>query len=94
MKPKAKRLTAKQLREALGRDQLEAYAGRKGMPLAEEESGWRRTWRGDQIFPVMLLNLFKRGDFEYLAINEPLQADRQAAVRDDSKPEGRSHESI
>jgi hypothetical protein len=33
MKLKAKQLTAKSLREAPGRDQLEEYAGRKGMSL-------------------------------------------------------------
>jgi hypothetical protein len=33
MKLKAKWLTAKQLREAPGRNQLEEYAGRKGMIL-------------------------------------------------------------
>jgi hypothetical protein len=37
MKLKAKQLTAKSLREAPGRDQLEEYAGRKGMPLEEAE---------------------------------------------------------
>lgn len=37
MKLIAKTLTAKKLSEAPGRDQLEAYAGRKGMELEEAE---------------------------------------------------------
>ena len=37
MKLKAKRLPAKKLSEAPGRDQLEAYAGRKGMSLEMAE---------------------------------------------------------
>jgi hypothetical protein len=37
MKLKAKQLTAKSLREAHGRDQLEDYAGRKGMSLEMAE---------------------------------------------------------
>jgi len=37
MKLTAKPLTAKNLSEALGRDQLEVYAGRKGMGLEMAE---------------------------------------------------------
>jgi len=37
MKLKAKQLTAKPLREAPGRDQLEEYAARKGMSIEMAE---------------------------------------------------------